>query len=86
MQQGDDLLATPYVVTKALLAIGMWGAGAIGFLLTPLNTLERLIAIASASLLVVAWPMTDEAGMAAIAAFIAWHVWRSRRAGTTRAA
>lgn len=86
MLQGDDLLATAYVVTKALLAIGMWGAGAIGFLLTPLNTLERLIAIASASLLVVAWPMTDEAGMAAIAAFIAWHVWRSRRAGTTRAA
>ena len=80
MLQGDDLGATAYVVLKALVAVGMWGAGAIGFLLTPLNAAERVTAIVAASFLVVALPMTDEIGFAAVAAFVAWHVWRSRSA------
>src|SRR5574343_134237 len=42
--QGGDWLATAWVVFKALVAIGMWGAGAIGFLLGPLNWLERCVA------------------------------------------
>jgi len=34
----------------------------------------------AASFLVVALPMTDEIGFAAVAAFVAWHAWRSRSA------
>ena len=79
MLQGDDWLATAWVVFKALVAIGMWGAGAIGFLLGPLNWLERCVAIGSASFLVVALPLTDEIGLAAVTLFLVWHVWRKRQ-------
>ena len=79
MLQGGDWLATAWVVFKALVAIGMWGAGAIGFLLGPLNWLERCVAIGSASFLVVAVPLTDEIGLAAVSLFLVWHVWRKRQ-------
>ncbi|HSO44963.1 MAG TPA: TRAP transporter permease [Rhodoferax sp.] len=78
MLQSGDWLDTTWIVFKALVAIAMWGAGAIGFLVTRLNPVERVVAIGSASLLVVALPLTDELGLGLIAAFIAWHVWRSR--------
>ena len=79
MLQGGDWLATAWVLFKALVAIGMWGAGAIGFLLGPLNWLERCVAIGSASFLVVAVPLTDEIGLAAVTLFLVWHVWRMRQ-------
>ncbi len=79
MLQSGDWLDTSWIVFKALVAIAMWGAGAIGFLVTRLNPVERVVAIGSASLLVVALPFTDELGLALIAAFVGWHVWRSRR-------
>jgi len=78
MLQSGDWLDTSWIVFKALVAIAMWGAGAIGFLITPLNWTERVLAIGSASLLVVALPLTDELGLGLIASFLAWHVWRSR--------
>jgi TRAP transporter 4TM/12TM fusion protein len=78
MLQSGDWQDTSYVVVKALIAIAMWGAGAIGFLITPLNLVERVLAILAASLLVVALPFTDELGLGLIALFVAWHVWRSR--------
>ena len=78
MLQSGDWLDTTWIVFKALVAIAMWGAGAIGFLITPLNWVERVVAIASASLLVVALPLTDELGLGLITVFIAWHIWRSR--------
>ncbi|MDO9144434.1 TRAP transporter permease [Rhodoferax sp.] len=78
MLQSGDWLDTTWIVFKALVAIAMWGAGAIGFLITRLNPVERVVAIGSASLLVVALPLTDELGLGLIAAFVAWHVWRSR--------
>jgi len=78
MLQSGDWLDTSWIVFKALVAIAMWGVGAIGFLITPLNWTERVLAIGSASLLVVALPLTDELGLGLIAAFLAWHVWRSR--------
>jgi TRAP transporter 4TM/12TM fusion protein len=78
MLQSGDWLDTTWIVFKALVAIAMWGAGAIGFLITRLNLVERVVAIGSASLLVVALPLTDELGLGLIAVFIAWHVWRSR--------
>jgi TRAP transporter 4TM/12TM fusion protein len=80
MLQGGDWTDTSYVVFKALVAIAMWGAGAIGYLLGPLNWAERVLAIVSASFLVVALPMTDEIGLAAVATFVVWHVWRTRSA------
>jgi len=80
MLQTDSPVAVAWVVFKAVVAIGMWGAGAIGYLKSPLNLFERLWAIAAASLLVVAYPITDEAGLAAVAALLIWHFWRQRRA------
>jgi len=78
MLQSGDWLDTTWIVFKALVAIAMWGAGAIGFLITPLNLAERVMAILAASLLVAAVPLTDELGLGLIALFIGWHVWRSR--------
>ena len=79
MLQGDDWLAVVWIVFKALVAIGMWGAGAIGYLFGPLAWWERLVAIGAASFLVVALPVTDEVGLAAVALFLAWHTWQVRR-------
>jgi TRAP-type uncharacterized transport system fused permease subunit len=84
MLQGGSLLATVYVVFKALVAIGLWGAGAIGYLFGPLHWLERVYAFAAACLLVAALPMTDQAGFAATAAFVAWHLWRTRGSRAAR--
>ncbi|RIY39888.1 TRAP transporter permease [Neopusillimonas maritima] len=76
MLQGDGgATAIIYIVVKALLAIGLWGAGAIGYLFGPLGWLSRVIAIAAATLLVVAAPITDEIGIALCVGFIAWHAW-----------
>ena len=79
MLQTDSPLAVAWVVFKAVVAIGMWGVGAIGYLKGPLNLFERLWAIVAASLLVVAYPATDEAGLGAVAALLIWHFWRQRR-------
>lgn len=79
MLQTDSPVAVVWVVFKAVIAIGMWGAGAIGYLKGPLNLFERLWAIMAASLLVVAYPATDEAGLGAVAALLIWHFWRQRR-------
>jgi TRAP transporter 4TM/12TM fusion protein len=78
MLQSGTWVDTSWIVFKALVAIGMWGAGAIGFLFGPLNWVERVVAIVSASFLVVALPLTDEIGLACVAVFVAWHWWRTR--------
>ena len=70
--------AVAYIVAKALLAIGMWGAATIGYLRAPLALWERVWAFAGAAFLVAALPVTDEIGFAACAAFVLWHVWRTR--------
>jgi len=73
-----SVFAVIYITFKALVAIALWGAAAIGHLRTPLNWFERVIAFASAALLVATLPLTDEAGFALGAALLAWHAWRSR--------
>jgi TRAP-type uncharacterized transport system fused permease subunit len=78
MLQTGDWLDTLWIVFKALVAIGMWGAGAIGFLIGPLNWTERIVAVVAASFLVVALPLTDEIGLGAVALFVVWHIWRMR--------
>ncbi|QHE87040.1 TRAP transporter permease [Hydrogenophaga sp. BPS33] len=79
MLQSGDWLDTAWIVFKALVAIAMWGAGAIGFLIGPLNWIERVVVIVAASFLVVALPLTDEIGLGAVVLFVAWHVWRTRQ-------
>lgn len=80
MMQGDpSVLAVVYVVFKATLAIFLWGSAAIGYLWSPLNMVERVVAAAGAFSLVVALPVTDEIGFAVAAVFAIWHWWRSKR-------
>jgi TRAP transporter 4TM/12TM fusion protein len=79
MLQGDSWTATLWIVFKALVAIAMWGAGAIGYLLSPLQWWERAVAVVAASFLVVALPATDEIGLASVAVFLVWHLWQTRR-------
>jgi TRAP-type uncharacterized transport system fused permease subunit len=73
------------MVFKALVAIALWGAAAIGFLQAPLNWAERAICAAAALLLVVAVPLTDETGFGLGALFIAWHFFKARRLAATAA-
>jgi TRAP transporter 4TM/12TM fusion protein len=79
MLQSGTWLATVYVVFKAVVAIGMWGGSAVGYLRGPLSWPERIFAAAAAFLLVVAIPLTDEIGFAACAAFALWHLYRTRK-------
>ena len=72
-------LAVVYVVAKACLGIGLWGAAVVGFLMVPMRAWERLLAALAAVSLVAALPWTDEAGFALSALVIALH-WRRARA------
>lgn len=78
-EQYGYVAAVAYVVIKALVAIALWGAASIGFLIAPMNWLERIFAAAGAFLLVVALPITDEAGFVVSALVVAYH-WRRVRA------
>lgn len=80
MLQGDaGWLAVVYIVFKAVLAIFLWGAAAIGYLWAPLSVAERILATAAAGSLVVAMPMTDEVGFACAVVFVAWHFLRKKQ-------
>ncbi len=80
MLQGGTWLDTAYIVFKAVLAIGLWGAASIGYLRTHMTWPERILAVLAAGFLIVALPATDEIGFALVAVSIAWHVWRARKA------
>jgi TRAP transporter 4TM/12TM fusion protein len=82
MLQGGTWFDTGYVLLKALVSVGLWGAAASAWLWGPLNWVERGFATAAAFLLVVAIPWTDEVGFALSAAFFAWHWWRTRKPAT----
>ncbi len=80
MLQGDwSVLAVLYIVGKALLAIGLWGATAVGYLLTPLKVHERVVTGVAALMLVAAGALSDEIGFAMAALFMLWHLWQKRR-------
>ncbi|MDE2567078.1 MAG: TRAP transporter permease [Burkholderiales bacterium] len=81
-----SLLDTAYVTFKALVAIALWGATAVGYLGRRLSLPERLWAAGAASLLVAALPATDGLGFAASALFALWNLWRLRRARAPRPA
>ena len=79
MLQGGTWLNTVYMVFKALVAIALWGAAAIGHLQAPLNWPERALCAAASLLLVVAVPLTDEIGFAIGGFFLVWHFVKARR-------
>jgi len=58
------------------------GAATIGFVTRPLAWWERVWAFSAAALLIVAMPVTDEAGFAACLGFAVWLWWRGRRVAT----
>jgi TRAP-type uncharacterized transport system fused permease subunit len=70
--------AAAYMIVKAVLAVTLWGVTATGYFLRPVNWLERIVAFASAALLVVEYPWTDPIGFAACLAFLAYEYWSSR--------
>ncbi|KAA0219065.1 MAG: TRAP transporter permease [Lautropia sp.] len=80
MMQSGSLLDTAYLIVKALLAIGLWGAATVGYLQIHMTWYERLLSVTGAFLLVVATASTDELGFAicVLVGFIHW--WRQRRA------
>ena len=78
MLQGGTWFDTAYVVGKAVLAIVLW-APPRPALFGPMAWAERALATAAAFLLVVAVPLTDEAGFLLPAALLAVHFRRSRR-------
>lgn len=85
MLQGGSLLATAYVVLKAVLAIGIWGAVFTGYLQRSLSWWERILGFAAGAALIIAAPITDEIGFALAALFLAQHFWRARRASLAAA-
>lgn len=74
------LPAVAYVVTKTVLAIGLWGVAVIGWLGRPLALWQRALAMVAAGMLVAALPATDGIGLALVAVFAAQHLWLRRAA------
>ncbi len=66
--------AVIYIVSKTLLAIGLWGVAVIGWLGRPLTVWQRALAMGAAFALVVAAPISDALGFALVAAFAAQHL------------
>lgn len=79
MLQGGTWWDTSYIVFKALIAIALWGATAIGFWLAPMNWFERLWAFVAAGFLVAALPVSDEIGLGMALTLVVWHAMRARR-------
>jgi TRAP transporter 4TM/12TM fusion protein len=80
MMQGGTWFDTLYMVFKALVAIGLWGAAAIGHLRGPLNWGERAVFAAAALFLVVAIPLTDQIGFGLGALIFVFHFMKTRKA------
>jgi TRAP transporter 4TM/12TM fusion protein len=70
-----------YVVVKACLAIALWGAAFVGFLIGRMMLWERGLAFLAGASLILALPWTDEAGFALALLAVGLHVWRIRGAG-----
>jgi TRAP transporter 4TM/12TM fusion protein len=67
-----------YIVVKACLAIALWGAAVVGFLLGPMALWERALAAAATAFLLLAMPWTDETGFGLAALVVGLHWWRLR--------
>ena len=71
-------LDSVYMIGKALLAIGLWGAAMIGYLWAPVSHVERVVAVVAAGLLVAALPATDTIGFALAAALGLYQMTKGR--------
>ncbi|HTV67647.1 MAG TPA: TRAP transporter permease [Rhizobiaceae bacterium] len=69
-----------YIFLKACTGIALWGAAVSGFLFARMAIWERLLTFAAGVLLVLALPLTDEAGWALAALVVGQHWWRARAA------
>jgi TRAP transporter 4TM/12TM fusion protein len=88
LQEGGSIAAAfgypvevVYVVLKASLAIALWGAAFVGFLVGRMLLWERALAFVAGASLVLALPWTDEAGFVLALVAVGLHVWRVRGAG-----
>jgi TRAP-type uncharacterized transport system fused permease subunit len=78
--------AVIYATMKALIAIGLFGMAAIGFLFTRMSALERVVALLAGVGLLGELPYSDVVGFAITAAVVLWQ-WRQRpRRGAVAAA
>src|SRR5690606_10450618 len=68
-----------YIFVKACFGIALWGVAVVGFLFSPVLWWERLGCFLAGVLLVLALPLTDEAGWVLGIAVVAVHWWRSHR-------
>jgi TRAP-type uncharacterized transport system fused permease subunit len=73
-------LTVAYVVGKAVLAIGLWGIAAFGYLNGKVSWPGRLLAVGTAALLIFPTITTDIIGLALTAAFAGWRFVAARRA------
>lgn len=85
MLQGDNVWMTVYMLIKTILAVGLWGMASTGYLQQKMPIWERLLSFLAGALLVVALPLTDEAGFMLGALIIGQHFWRSRQTGLAKA-
>lgn len=79
LQGSPSLGAIVYVVFKCMLAIVLWGNTVVGYLFIPTRPWERVWSLLAAGLLIASVPLSDDIGFALAAAFIGWHLWRTRR-------
>ncbi|WP_020558516.1 TRAP transporter permease [Thiofilum flexile] len=79
MLQSSDPIAIIYIIIKAILAITLWGIAITGYFRSPLNLIERLIAMVAAFSLVLALPLTDELGFLFSTLLIAWLWYKARK-------
>lgn len=83
--QGDSWLGSIYMVAKAAFAVGLWGVAVIGYLNGALVWWERLLAFTAGFLLILALPISDEAGFVLGLLLLGLHLWRTRNAAPSAA-
>ncbi|WP_022721091.1 TRAP transporter permease [Rhodopseudomonas sp. B29] len=84
LQPGDPMAAelgfygaVAYATVKALVAIGLFGMVAIGFLYTRMSVVERVVAFVAAVALLGEFPYSDYVGFAIAVLIVLWQ-WRQR--------
>ncbi|MEZ5785146.1 MAG: TRAP transporter permease [Xanthobacteraceae bacterium] len=74
-----------YMVVKAAIAVGLWGAAATSYMRGPMLPWERVVAVVAAFSLVLAWEVTDPIGFALAALVVVLHWRRVGKAEVARA-
>ena len=69
-----------YIVFKACSGIGLWGVAMVGFLLVKAGWIERALFFIAGLLLILALPLTDEAGFALGVVLVGFQIVRARAA------